>query len=285
MKWFDEVLHDDLLNQGYNQRFEVSRIVCERKSEFQHLMIFETPVFGRVLVIDGVVQTTEGDEFCYHEMLAHVPMFAHGRAANVLIVGGGDGGVLREVLRHGVEKATLVDIDRSVIDACREHMPSLSDGAFDDPRSELVIGDGVRFVAESDRTFDVVIVDSTDPMGPGEVLFSQQFYAGCKKRLSPGGVLVTQNGVPLLQAQEVRDTYRRLKPLFADAGFYLTVVPTYVGGAMTLGWATDDNGLRHLGEDVIAGRFAAAGFATRYYSPAVHVGSFALPPFITALMN
>ena len=285
MKWFDEVLHDDLLNQGYSQRFEVSRIVCERKSEFQHLMIFETPVFGRVLVIDGVVQTTEGDEFCYHEMLAHVPMFAHGRAANVLIVGGGDGGVLREVLRHGVEKATLVDIDRSVIDVCREHMPSLSAGAFDDPRSELVIGDGVRFVAESDRVFDVVIVDSTDPTGPGEVLFSQQFYADCKKRLSPGGVLVTQNGVPLLQAQEVRDTYRRLKPLFADAGFYLTVVPTYVGGAMTLGWATDDRGLRNLGEDVIAGRFATAGFATRYYTPAVHVGAFALPPFITALMN
>jgi spermidine synthase len=284
VKWLDESLHDGILDQGYTQRFEVTRVLCEKKSEFQDLVIFETPAFGRVLTLDGIVQTTERDEFCYHEMLVHVPLFAHGAAKRVLIIGGGDGGVLREVLRHDVERATMVDIDRTVIDLCCEYMPSLSDGAFDDPRTDLVIGDGIRFVAECDEAYDVVIVDSTDPIGPGEVLFSQAFYGDCKKCLGSGGVLVTQNGVPIFQPDEVRDTHERLKPLFADVSFYVTVVPTYVGGFMTLGWATDDMELRQLPETVLAERFAVAGFTTRYYTPGVHVGAFALPPFISCLM-
>ena len=285
MKWFDESLHDGILDQGYTQRFEVTRVLCEKKSEFQTLTIFETPSFGRVLALDGIIQTTERDEFCYHEMLAHVPLFAHGTARKVLIIGGGDGGALREVLRHDLGRATMVDIDRTVIDLCGEYMPSLSDGAFDDPRTNLIIGDGIRFVAECDEFFDVIIVDSTDPIGPGEVLFSRAFYTDCKKCLNPGGVLVTQNGVPIFQPGEVRDTHARLKPLFADASFYVTVVPTYIGGFMTLGWATDDTELRQLPETVLAERFAVQGFSTRYYTPGVHVGAFALPPFISSLMG
>jgi len=285
VKWFDESLHDGVLDQGYTQRFQVTRVVRHEKSEFQDLLIFDTPAFGRVLAIDGIIQTTEQDEYCYHEMLVHVPLFAHGAARRVLIIGGGDGGALREVLRHGVEKATMVDIDRTVIDLCSEYMPSLSAGAFDDPRTDLLIADGIRYVAECDARFDVIIVDSTDPIGPGEVLFSQEFYADCKRCLNPGGILVTQNGVPVFQPDEVRNTHARLKPLFADASFYLTVVPTYVGGMMTLGWGTDDAALRHVPETVIAERFARAGFSTRYYTPAVHVGAFALPPFISRLMD
>ena len=264
---------------------QVTRVLCEKKSEFQTLTIFETPSFGRVLALDGIIQTTERDEFCYHEMLAHVPLFAHGTARKVLIIGGGDGGALREVLRHDLGRATMVDIDRTVIDLCGEYMPSLSDGAFDDPRTNLIIGDGIRFVAECDEFFDVIIVDSTDPIGPGEVLFSRAFYTDCKKCLNPGGVLVTQNGVPIFQPGEVRDTHARLKPLFADASFYVTVVPTYIGGFMTLGWATDDTELRQLPETVLAERFAVQGFSTRYYTPGVHVGAFALPPFISSLMG
>lgn len=284
MRWFDERLHHAWLNHGYTQRFEITRVVYQKKTEFQDLIIFDNPAFGRVLALDGIIQTTERDEFAYHEMLAHVPLFAHGKVKTVLIVGGGDGGVLREVLRHDIDKATLVEIDRAVIDSCREHMPRLGGGAFEDGRVHVVIADGVAFVAESGDTFDVVIVDSTDPIGSGAALFTAEFYGNCKARLAPGGVLVTQNGVPFFQPDEVAESYRRLAPLFADATFYVTAVPTYIGGLMTLGWATDDASLRTLSEAVIARRVAKAGIETRYYAPPVHLGAFALPPFITALM-
>ncbi|MDX9862389.1 MAG: polyamine aminopropyltransferase [Rhodospirillales bacterium] len=284
MTWFTEALYADPSHGGYAQTFHVSRELVRRKTDFQELVIFDNPYHGRVLALDGIIQTTERDEFVYHEMLAHVPLFAHGSPKRVLIVGGGDGGILREVLRHPVENATLVEIDGAVVDLCREHLPGLSAGAFDDPRTRLIIGDGIRFVAETTETFDLIIVDSTDPVGPGEGLFTEAFYGDCKKRLTPGGVVVTQNGVPHFQPEELARSGRRLRPHFADVSCYLAVVPTYVGGFMAMGWATDDVGLRKLTEAELAPRFARAGFSTRYYSPAVHAAAFALPPFIGKLM-
>lgn len=284
MTWFEEDLYTRVVDYGYRQAFRVTREVARLRTEFQEMAIFETPFFGRVLALDGVVQTTERDEFVYHEMIAHVPLFAHGRARRVLIIGGGDGGVLREVLRHPVEKATMVEIDGGVVDFCRRHMPSLSGGAFDDPRSELIIADGVRFMKEQDRVFDVIIVDSTDPVGAGEALFGAAFYADCRRRLAPGGVLVTQNGVPFLQPAEVAATHRLLKPLFADTGFFLASVPTYIGGPMAFGWATDDTNLRFLSGDILEDRWGHAGFSTRWYTPGVHAAAFQLPPFVSDLM-
>ena len=265
---------------------DVGNILYEDKTEHQHLVIFENPLLGRVMTLDGVVQVTEADEFIYHEMLSHVPIMAHGDARRALIIGGGDGGTLREVLKHqSIEKAVMVEIDRTVVDLCIKYMPKINDGAFDDPRAELIITDGVKFMAESDQTFDVIMIDSTDPIGPGGVLFTEAFYADCKKRLTPGGVLVTQNGVPFFQPAEVTDSYHRLKSSFADVSFYVAPVPTYYGGYMTLGWATDNADLRTLPTEVLAGRFAAAGLSPRYYTPAVHTGAFALPGYISALMT
>lgn len=284
MTWFTEALYADPSHGGYAQTFHVSRELVRRKTDFQELVIFENPYHGRVLALDGIIQTTERDEFVYHEMLAHVPLFAHGSPKRVLIVGGGDGGILREVLRHPVETATLVEIDGAVVDLCREHLPGLSAGAFDDPRTRLIIGDGIGFVAETAETFDLIIVDSTDPVGPGEGLFTEAFYGDCKKRLTAGGIVVTQNGVPHFQPEELARSGRRLRPHFADVSCYLAVVPTYVGGFMAMGWATDDVGLRKLTEAELAPRFARAGIATRYYSPAVHAAAFALPPFIAELL-
>ncbi|CAN0534227.1 unnamed protein product, partial [Laminaria digitata] len=169
--WFSETLHP-----GFQQRFEISKILFRSQTELQDLVIFENPYFGRILALDGVIQTTERDEPCYHEMLAHVPILSHGDAREVLIVGGGDGGALRDVLKHkSVKRATMVEIDRSVVDMCAEYMPSLSDGAFDNTRTDIVIADGVKFVAETDRRFDVIIIDSTDPIGPAIPLFSDEF--------------------------------------------------------------------------------------------------------------
>ncbi len=246
-------------------------------------MIFENPRFGRVMALDGIVQTTERDEFCYHEMLAHVPILAHGAAKRVAIVGGGDGGALEEVLKHDVARAVMIEIDAGVVEICREYLPSISGDAFEDPRLELVIADGTRFMKETDETFDVIIVDSTDPDGPSVPLFSQAFYADCRDRLSERGILVTQSGVTFMQEHEARDTHARMSPLFADATLYLTQVPTYGAGYMTLGWGCGSVEPRRTPLAEIERRFAAAAIETRYYGPAVHVASFALPGYIEAL--
>ncbi len=286
MNWFDEALHDEWSGQGYTQRFEVTRTICEVSTGHQKLVIFETPRFGRVLALDGVIQTTEADEFCYHEMLAHVPIFAHGKVRDALIVGGGDGGVLREVLRHdGIGSATLVEIDDTVINVCREHMPGLSDGAFDDPRCTTRIADGAAFVRDTDRRFDVIIVDSPDPIGPAEALFTPEFYADCRHCLRENGILVTQSGVPFLQPEELGSVHRSLGSVFSDATFYLTVVPTYVGGYMTLGWASDRSEPREIELEELAERVGRTGLSFKYYSPSIHRSAFALPPFIAGILE
>lgn len=277
--WFDETLYPE-----YRQSLKAGTVLFRRKTEFQDLVIFENPRFGRVLALDGVVQTTEGDEFIYHEMIAHVPILAHGGARRVLIIGGGDGGTLREVLKHRVETAVMVEIDPGVIKLSREYLPSLSAGAFDDPRARIVIADGVRFVTETAERFDVIIVDSTDPAGPGEVLFTEQFYRDCKRCLAPGGVMVTQSGVPFMQPEELRRSARRLRVSFKDVSCYLAPVPTYACGPMTLGWATDAD-LRNVPVETLRRRFSEAGFATRYYTPDVHTAAFVLPPLIASLVE
>jgi spermidine synthase len=278
--WWEEILHD-----GAALRLEVGELLHEIRGPHQHLELFENASFGRVLTLDGIVQTTEADEFFYHEMLAHVPVLAHGAARRVLIVGGGDGGMLEEVLKHRtVESATLVDIDRTVIDISRQYLRSICGEAFEDPRSEVVIADGARFVAETADRFDVIIVDSPDPVGPAEVLFGGDFYRDCKRCLAPGGVLVTQNGVPFLQAAELAATIAHLRTLFADARCYLTTVPTYVGGAMALGWASEDAALARVPLAVLEERFAETAIATRYYTPEVHLGAFALPRYVRDLI-
>jgi spermidine synthase len=279
--WFKETLHAEI-----SQGLRMDKVLFRDQTGLQDLIIFENAKFGRVLTLDGVVQTTEGDEFIYHEMLTHVPVTAHGSARHVLIIGGGDGGMAREVLKHqGVERVTMVEIDAGVVDMSKRHLPSLSAGAFDNPRLDLVITDGAKYVAETADRFDVIIVDSTDPIGPGEVLFTAAFYADCKRCLNPGGIVVTQNGVPFLQSDEVVNSWHRLGESFADVSFYIAPVPTYQGGHMAFGWATDDTAKRHQSVDSLTARFSPLGIKTRYYTPAVHVGAFALPQWMLDLLK
>lgn len=273
---FEETLYD-----SYWQGFEVGEVYFEHSTDHQQLKIFHNPRFGRMMVLDGVVQTTEADEFIYHEMLTHVPLFAHGEVKRVLIIGGGDGGMLREVCRHStVGQITQVEIDRAVVDMSIEYLPNHSAGAFSDPRLELVIDDGMSYVSNSEAQFDVIISDSTDPIGPGESLFTQDFYSACKSRLAPGGILVTQNGVSFMQLDEVQDTARRLAPLFADTTFYSAAVPTYVGGIMNFAWATDDAALRQIDLHTLQSRFDKEKIASRYYNPEIHQAAFALPQYV-----
>ncbi|UCH72857.1 MAG: polyamine aminopropyltransferase [Rhodospirillales bacterium] len=280
-RWSEEVLHDDL-----HTRIKIDRLLFDSKTEHQRLVLFESDTFGRVLTLDGVVQTTESDEFIYHEMMAHVPILAHGRARRVLIIGGGDGGMAEEVLKHGaIEHVTMVEIDAGVVEFSRKYLPNICKGAFDDARLHLVISDGAKFVAETDERFDIVIIDSTDPIGPAEILFTEPFYANVRRCLAEGGVIATQNGVPFLQSDELSSTLAAFRKLFRDATCYLATVPTYVGGPMAFGWASDDASLRRLPEGELERRFAAAGIETRYYTPAVHRAAFALPPYIEDMIG
>lgn len=279
--WFEETLHP-----GLHTRLRIDRLLYEGKSDHQHLILFENPEFGRVLALNGVVQTTERDEFIYHEMLSHLPLLAHGQAKSVLIIGGGDGGMLEEVLKHqSVERATLVEIDAGVIEFSKQYLRSICGDAFEDPRTEIVIADGVDHVEKTEDRYDVLIVDSTDPIGPGEVLFTERFYTACKRVLAPGGVLVTQNGVPFVQGEELRNTLAALRPLFADTTCYTATVPAYIGGCMAFGWATDDTQLRDISLEALRRRYTAAQLDTRYYTPEVHQAAFALPGYIAEIIS
>ncbi|MGB2202400.1 MAG: polyamine aminopropyltransferase [Pseudooceanicola atlanticus] len=277
--WIREKLHAD-----YGQSLRISEMLYDSETEHQRLKVFQNGTFGRVLTLDDVVQTTEGDNFVYHEMLTHVPILAHGAARHVCIIGGGDGGMAREVLRHqSVEKVTMVEIDGGVVEFSKQYLPTLSQGAFDDPRLNLVIADGADFIRTTEGGFDVIIVDSTDPIGPGEVLFSDTFYGHAKRALTPGGIIVTQNGVPFMQGDELTNTMRAFQALFADASCYLATVPTYAGGPMAFGWGTDGDA-RQTPLATLEDRFAASGLTPDYYTPEVHQAAFALPGYVLKLM-
>ncbi len=277
--WVNETLYD-----AWGQRFRVKRELARVQSDFQDIMIFESETHGRVMMLDGVVQITEADEFSYQEMIAHVPLLAHGAAKRVLIIGAGDGGVLRRVLQHrNVEQAVMVEIDGEVIRLAKEFLPRIAGDAWNDPRAEVLVADGIEYVRKApDASFDVVIVDSTDPIGVGEVLFTDEFYANCARLLTPRGIVVNQCGVPAMQADELRETSIRRGEVFPDIWAYLAAVPTYVGGFMTLGWSGKDAACRAVPVAEIRRRAEAAGIlgTTRYWTPEIHAGAFHLPPYI-----
>ena len=276
-EWFEERLFPHV-----RQTFAMTKVVFRQRTEHQDLIIFENPTFGRVLALDSIVQVTERDEHVYHEMMTHVPMFSHGSAREVLIIGGGDCGIAEEVLKHKtVKRVTQVEIDASVVEFSKEHFPEFTGPVLGNRRFDLVIDDGMRYVAKTERRFDVIIVDSTDPLGPGKVLFSDKFYAACRRCMTKGAVMVTQNGVPIFQSNELTEGIAKFRKLFADGSCYVAAIPTYVGGHMAMGWATDNVKLRHAPVRTIAARYDKAGrFPTRYWTPEVHVAAFALPRFI-----
>jgi spermidine synthase len=210
----------------------------------------------------------------------------------VLIIGGGDCGIAEEVLKHkSVRHLTQVEIDPKVIAFAKEHFPEFTRPVFADKRFESVIGDGAKYVAKTERhkterRFDVIIVDTTDPQGPGKVLFGAKFYADCRRCLNKGGVLVTQNGVPFFQKQELAGSMAKLRKLFADVTCYVAAIPTYVGGHMAMGFASDDKTLRRTTATTIARRYRKAGsFKTSYWTPEVHAAAFAQPRFIADVVK
>jgi len=270
--------------RGFRQLFAVREELFHGRSLYQEMRVVSTVPFGRMLVLDGAVQTTEADEFIYHEMLVHVPLLHVPRPQDVLIIGGGDGGALRRVLMHDVSSVTMVEIDSEVVRISREFLPSVSAGAFEDKRAHLVIGDGAAYLRDATpESFDAIIVDSTDPVGPARVLFEDDFFRHAYRALKPGGVYVTQVGSPLLLPGELREAHKGLSRVFPQCRAYLAGIPSYP--AVLLGFLmAGKDPFSWPSQAEIERRWQARGLETGYLTAEVAVAAFALPAYVQAIM-
>ncbi|MBX0357910.1 polyamine aminopropyltransferase [Halobacillus sp. Nhm2S1] len=270
--WFTEKQTDH-----FGITAKVNRSLHSEKTDFQDLEMLETAEWGNMLVLDDMVMTTEKDEFVYHEMVAHVPLFTHPNPKNVLVVGGGDGGVIREVLKHeSVEKATLVEIDGKVIEYSKKYLPSIA-GALEDARVEVKVDDGFMHIAKSENEYDVIMVDSTEPVGPAVNLFSKGFYEGIAKALKEDGIFVAQTDNPWFKADLIRQVYSDVKETFPITKVYTANIPTYPSGLWTFTMGSKVHDPLQVKEE----RFAEID--TKYYTDEIHRACFALPKFVKDL--
>ena len=272
----------ETMYQGHAQVLTVKETLYQGRTAYQDVLIFRNETFGNVMALDGVVQLTDLDNHVYHEMMAHVPLTAHGMVKDVLIVGGGDGGVLKEILKHPVDRAVLVEIDPQVIELSKRYFPMVSASSFEDSRASVRLEDGLEYVANADRQFDVVIIDSTDPVGPGEALFSDAFYANCRALLRAGGLMILQSGTPFFRPIELDKICRQLGTYFGAAKPFLAPVPTYAHGQLALIAAGPSAAALCPALATLDKRFAPLSDRLRYYSPQIHHAAFTLAP---ALQN
>jgi spermidine synthase len=268
-----------------SQSMMVDELIFSGRSDYQDVLLFWNQFYGHVLVLDGVLQLTERDEFIYSEMMAHVPLFAHPDPASVLIIGGGDGCVLEEVLKHkAVRRAVLVDIDGLAVDLCRRHFAARHGSAFEDPRLELRVADGIAYVRDAREKFDLILVDGPDQTGAGEAgssLYTNEFCRHCASLLKPGGMMVIQSDVPFHNPQSLALTCGLVETLFPTKKIYTAPVPAYLGGLMCFVCAAGP------GVDFTAPLRAGWQIGDipdlRYYTPAIHTAAFQLPPYIEAI--
>ncbi len=272
--WFSEYHTPDV-------RFSlrVSAQLHQEQSEYQRISVYLSPEFGRFLTLDGVLMLTERDEFVYHEMITHVPMAVNPAVRSVLVFGAGDGGVACELAKYpGIRRIDVVEIDRRLVEVCREFMPNTAHG-FDDPRVRLHYVDGLKYIRHNDDKYDLVIVDSNDPSGPGEVLFTKEFYGGCLDALTENGILVSQHDNPLYRedVRILRRAHRRIVSVFPVSRVYQAHIPTYPTGHWLFGFASRN---LHPVRNLQADAWNALGIKTRYYNTNLHTGAFCLPTYV-----
>ncbi|WML35782.1 polyamine aminopropyltransferase [Clostridium sp. OS1-26] len=257
--------------------YKIKETLVTKKTEYQDLAIVDTYALGRMLVLDGIVQTTIKDEYVYHEMISHIPLFTHPNPKKVLVVGGGDGGAIREVLKHpSVDKAVLCEIDKNVVDECKRFLPEIS-CALEDPRCEVFIGDGIKYVHEHKNEFDVVIVDSTDPFGAAEGLFGGSFYKEIFECLTEDGIFIAQTETPFYLPDVVKRVYEDAKAVFPITKLFMAGIPTYPSGfwSFTVGSKKYDPETIDLSNTI--------DIETKYYTKKLHNACFVLPKFVEDL--
>ena len=261
---------------------KVTRHLESRQSKYQRIDIFDTVEYGRVMTIDNLVMLTERDEFAYHEMLAHVPMLTHPDPRRVLVIGGGDGGILRELVKHEtVEKAVQVEIDSEVIDLCKRHFP-WAEETYSHPKVELVIENALEYIKQVENSFDVIIVDSTDPVGPAVELFEPPFYRHIHRALTSDGIMSAQLDAPFYNIKRIGKVFKILRGIFSDVGMYLAFIPGYPSGVWGLGLAQKSRKI-HMEPDEV--RYNTIRDGLKYYNLEVHRGSFMLPEYMRREIN
>ena len=277
MKKFTEELY-----KKYNQNITIEKIITSQKSKFQNILIFDSKYFGRILTLDKVIQITEFDHFYYSEMLSHIPVITHGKVKRVLIIGGGDGAIAHEVLKHNsIKEVFICEIDQDVINLSIKYLKKINFGSLKNPKVKIIIEDASQFIKRNNfkNYFDLIIADRPDPIGPGKNLFKIKFYKDIKNALSNSGIAVFQNGVPFFQKKELKDTMKHLKSTFNYSGVYLTVVPTYIGGYMALTWSSNTI---DIAKQVNLDKYSKVinKLNTQYYTKEIHYTSFILPKWI-----
>ncbi|NLI70471.1 MAG: polyamine aminopropyltransferase [Firmicutes bacterium] len=273
--WFTEEQTSDI-----NLSCRVVDVLLDKQSAYQKIAVINTVSFGRMLVLDGYIQTSEGDGFIYHEMIIHVPMATHPSPRKVLVIGGGDGGAVQEALKHPhVEQVTLVEIDHEVVEACRRYLPKTS-GALGDSRVKICYEDGVKFLYQPEDRYDIIIIDSSEPTGPSADLFSQEFYRRAYGALSEEGILVAQTESPFCNGELITRSFTYFQELFPIAELYLASIPSYPSGL----WSFMLGSRKHHPGDSRAMKRAGKIAGCRYYSPEIHESAFVLPPFVKGLL-
>lgn len=262
----------------------VDRQLYTVQSDFQRIDVFESKEFGRFLTLDGYMMLTEKDEFIYHEMITHLPMAVHPAVKQVLVIGAGDGGVVRELTRYaGIERIDMVEIDPLVVEVCRRYLPQTA-CRLDDPRLNIFYEDGLRFIRSKENEYDLIIVDSTDPFGPGEGLFTKEFYGNCYKALREDGIMVNQHESPFYEedARACQRAHKRIVESFPISRVYQAHIPTYPSGHWLFGFASKKY---HPVHDLDAVAWNLLGIKTQYYTSRLHTGAFALPAYVEELLK
>ena len=277
--WFSEY-H----TPGVRLSIKVEEQLYSGQSDFQRIDVFRSEEFGRFLTLDGYMMLTERDEFIYHEMIVHVPMAVNPAAKNILVIGAGDGGVARELCKYKtIENIDLVEIDEQVVEVCRKYLPGTACG-FDDERVHIFFQDGLKYVRRCENKYDLIIVDSTDPFGPGEGLFTKEFYGSCFKALTENGIMVNQHESPFYKDDSIamQRAHKRIVESFPISKVYQAHIPTYPSGHWLFGFASKK---LHPIRDYQATPWKQLGITTRYYNPQLHRGAFALPNYVNELLE
>lgn len=274
--------YKEITPAGFGVAIKQKEVLFSQQSEFQKVEIIDTDsTLGKILTLDGLMMTTEGDEYFYHELIAHIPLLTHKYPKKVLVIGGGDGGTVREVLKHDtVEKVVLCEIDTMVIDACKEYLPTIA-GKLDDAKVEIRVEDAIEYIKGKDNQFDIILIDSTDPMGPGEGLFTQEFYTNVKSALKTGGIMVAQSESPVVNKEEIKKMYDLLKKVFPITSTYVSPIPTYPGGYWAWAFCSEDvKPLSYIDEK----RSAEITKSAKIYNKEYHKACFALPNFLKEIL-